>query len=307
MKICPACNQTYSDESLNFCLNDGGALSPVNDDNLSQQTVILGQAPNTNPKTVFTNQPISQQNWGTSPTVIPQPKKKSKAWLWILGIVGILAIFGVIGVVGLVGLVAFSSSDETTENNNSSNPPTKNFDSLKKDDLSKWGKFSNADGSGEFSNGEYTMQSKQTGFIYVLVAKDNDLKTSNATATITVRNVNGIETNLGYGLLVHGDGYSPLSKDYVFLIDSTKQSYRVAKHLNKTESSEVSWTRFPAIRSGTQTNEIQVKDTNGKMSFFINGQFATDVTDSIGYKDGSVGIYAGDGIPIAFSNLQLGK
>lgn len=307
MKICPACNQTYSDESLNFCLNDGGALRQIDDDNLSQQTVILGQASVTNPKTVFTNQPVSQQNWGTSPTVIPQPKKKSKAWLWILGIVGILAIFGVIGIVGLVGLVAISGSDETSNNNNSSNPPAKKFDSLKKDDLSKWGKFSTNEGSGEFSNGEYTMQSKQTGFFYVLVTKDQDFKTSNATATITVRNVTGASTNLGYGILVHGDPLNLLSKDYVFLIDSTKQSYRVAKHIANKETEEIGWTRFPAIRSGTQTNEIQVKDANGKMSFFINGQFATDVPDSIGYKDGSVGIYVGDGIPIAFSNLQLGK
>lgn len=29
MKICPNCRQTYNDDTLNFCLNDGSMLSPV--------------------------------------------------------------------------------------------------------------------------------------------------------------------------------------------------------------------------------------------------------------------------------------
>lgn len=307
MKICPTCNQTYSDESLNFCLNDGGALNPVDDENLSQQTVIMGQAPATNPKTVFTNQPVSQPNWGISQAAAVQPpKKKSKAWLWILGIVGLLVIFGGIGLVGLIGLVAISNSDETPENKGPKNTPNK-LDSVTKDDFSKWGNFSNKDGSGEFSNGEYKLQSKQVRFFYVLITPNKNFKTSNSTTTVTARNSNGVETETGYGLIIHSDPDNALSKDYAFLIDSAKQSYRIVKHLDNKETIEVSWTRFPAIRSGTQTNEIQVKDENGKMSFFINGQFVTSITDSIGYKDGVVGIYAGDGIPIAFSNLQIGK
>ena len=31
MKRCPACNQVYVDDNLNFCLADGAALSPVDD------------------------------------------------------------------------------------------------------------------------------------------------------------------------------------------------------------------------------------------------------------------------------------
>lgn len=308
MKICPTCNQTYTDESLNFCLDDGGVLNQVQADNLSQQTVIMGQAPITNKNTAFTNQPVSQPNWGNSQPVSLQPTHpKSKAWMWILGIVGLISVVVIAGVVGLVALVVNIPDEPTTDNNNSSSTPTKTFGSVTKDDFSKWGKFSNSDGNGEFSNGEYKMQSKQTNFFYVLLTTNKAFKTSNATATVTARNVNGAESGLGYGLLVHGDTAALLSKDYVFLIDSTKQSFRVAKHLDKKESVEVNWTKFPAIRSGTQTNELQVKDENGKMSFFINGQFATSVTDSIGFKDGVVGIYAADGIPVAFSNLQLGK
>jgi hypothetical protein len=54
MKICSICNQTYADDNLNYCLNDGGILTKWNDD----------AAP-----TVMLNQPrITQQNWGNYST-----------------------------------------------------------------------------------------------------------------------------------------------------------------------------------------------------------------------------------------------
>jgi membrane protease subunit (stomatin/prohibitin family) len=98
-----------------------------------------------------------------------------------------------------------------------------------------------------------------------------------------------------------------LDKDYAFLIDSTKQSYRIVQHQNKTEKILVNWTKFSDIRSGTQSNEIEVRDENGRMAMYINGKYATSVTDSVNFKDGVAGVYAGDAIPIAFSNLQLSK
>lgn len=49
MKICPVCKQTYNDDNLNFCLNDGGTLERIGDDA---------------PPTVFMNQArTTQQNW----------------------------------------------------------------------------------------------------------------------------------------------------------------------------------------------------------------------------------------------------
>lgn len=47
MKVCPICNETYTDETLNFCLNDGGILSSVKDD--SPPTVFMDQSRQTNP------------------------------------------------------------------------------------------------------------------------------------------------------------------------------------------------------------------------------------------------------------------
>jgi len=49
MKICPVCNQTYVDDNLNFCLTDGGTLTPFQDD--APPTVMLNRARTT------------QQNW----------------------------------------------------------------------------------------------------------------------------------------------------------------------------------------------------------------------------------------------------
>lgn len=46
MKTCPLCKQTYDDDNLNFCLNDGGILTKVNDD--ATPTVFMNQARTTN-------------------------------------------------------------------------------------------------------------------------------------------------------------------------------------------------------------------------------------------------------------------
>ena len=57
MKICPRCQKTYSDEGLNFCLDDGAVLtqSAIVDQSLPA-TLLLNQTPPTNP-----NQPFGSQ------------------------------------------------------------------------------------------------------------------------------------------------------------------------------------------------------------------------------------------------------
>jgi hypothetical protein len=58
MKKCTVCNQTYADESLNFCLSDGGNLISVRDE--SPPTVFMNQAPPTNRTDWAGNSPFSQ-------------------------------------------------------------------------------------------------------------------------------------------------------------------------------------------------------------------------------------------------------
>jgi hypothetical protein len=210
-------------------------------------------------------------------------------------------------VVGIVGIIAFIAS---LDDKPSPPPPsTPNKTTVLKDDFSKtnWYKAKNNNGNSEYRNGEFVISSNQIGYLYVLVTGDKTFKTWNANTSVTVRNVNGTPTNLGYGLAIHNNPFLALDKDYAFLIDSTKQSYRIVQHQNKTEKILVNWTKFSDIRSGTQSNEIEVRDENGRMAMYINGKYATSVTDSVNFKDGVAGVYAGDAIPIAFSNLQLSK
>jgi len=307
VKICPTCRQTYTDASLNFCLADGSVLSPLSQDHQSSPTLFMGQTPSTSQsQPLQTNPP---QNWGTPAMTSPvRQQKKSKAWIWVLGIfAGFLLLVG-LGIVGVIALVATTDFDKKTDNKPTPLPENK-FSSNLTDDFSKvnWLKADNNNGKSENRNGEFFVNSKQIGYLYVLVTADKAFKTWNATTTLTARNVNGTPTNLGYGLVIHNNPAVALDKDYAFLIDSTKQSYRIVQHQNKKETVLVKWIKFPAIRSGTQTNEIQVRDEEGKMSLFINGQFANTVNDSVNFKDGVVGVYASDAIPIAFSNLQISK
>lgn len=326
MKICPACKKTYTDLTLNFCLDDGAVLNQFNEDDNAQPTVFIGQPPLTTPNTTSVNPTAvnptiphqtfpPSQNRGLSHTVAPRPPvKKSKTWIWVLGIVGFIVVLGGVGFIGLVILIANNLDDPNNSNTytgpNTTPTPAPTpvvLRNVLKDDFSKWRADTNDYGKTEFRGGEYIMSSKQANYYYVLISADSSFKTSDASTKVIVRNVNGTPSNSGYGILVHSEIKSPLARDYGFLIDSAKQSYRIVQHTNSKETVLVNWTRFSGIRSGTQTNEIEVKDQNGQISFFINGQFARSITDTTKFKDGVFGLYVSDAIPIAFSNLQLGK
>jgi hypothetical protein len=313
MKICPTCKQNYTDETLNFCLNDGAVLTQTNVADNSQPTVFMGQSSPTHPNNMFGN-PTVQQNVGISqnagvsqPQFIP-PVRKSRAWLWIVMIIGTVILLGGIGIVGLIALaVASDDGTNTDTTKNTGGFTNSNYKTVLTEDFSTWRKEINDYGKTEYRNNEFIMSSKQAGAFYVLISGKTDYKTTNASTKVTVKNVNGTSTNLGYGLLIHSDPGVALAKDYVFLIDSTTQSYRIASHAATKEFPIIKWTRFASIRSGTQPNDIEVKDEDGKMTLYINGQMATTLQNSTNYKDGIVGIYAGDGIPVSFSNLKLGK
>lgn len=76
-KRCPSCGQTYTDDAINFCLNDGELLSYLADD--APQTILSNDRPTTfaddSEPTVFLNNPrvTNQTNWPESaPTAIWQ-------------------------------------------------------------------------------------------------------------------------------------------------------------------------------------------------------------------------------------------
>lgn len=79
MKICPVCHQTYADDNLNYCLNDGGTLAVYSDD--APPTVMFDRARTTQrnwenyqPPTAWQNQPLpQQQNQSYQPMPPNQP------------------------------------------------------------------------------------------------------------------------------------------------------------------------------------------------------------------------------------------
>jgi hypothetical protein len=78
MKQCPRCKQTYSDPSLNFCLEDGELLSTFSQEpppsryaDDTPPTILLDQSRVTNP-TNWPNQPSAQPPAKWQPAGVPQ-------------------------------------------------------------------------------------------------------------------------------------------------------------------------------------------------------------------------------------------
>jgi hypothetical protein len=308
MKSCPQCKQSYNDETLNFCLNDGAMLVQTFNQNQQAETVMMNKPRVTaNRQPVFNNQP--QQNYNNVP-----PRKKSRTWIWILGIFSVLGLGGIVVFIALVGLVASIPNDNNNRNNNGktikqtpgSTPSDSNKDVLK-DDLSGWYYNDAKVGTALQDNGELVMTSRSGSYYFMLSTPDKDFTTADATTKVTVKNVDNKSSNLGFGLLINCDENTPGKLDYYFLIDSKAKKYRIGKHISTKESSLIDWTGSSSINGGTEYNELEVKDENGSMTFYINGQSVKTIKNIENNKSGIVGLYVGGGIPIAFSNLEIRK
>jgi hypothetical protein len=138
MKRCPTCDRTYTDPSLNFCLEDGTPLAPdapAFDPNATVRypsgkdtaepppTEIYRPEPRvTSPTPRRTPAPPPPappppQQWTPGPTAAPPPPKKSNAIWWILG--GLIAVIVVgAGLVVLFIALALSSTDNKNLNAN---------------------------------------------------------------------------------------------------------------------------------------------------------------------------------------------
>ena len=305
MKICPTCQQTYADDALNFCLNDGA--------------VLVQQKANT-PPPVFGSQPANTggaanptapENWGFKPAVV-QPKPKSKSWIWVLGIFGAVILLCGGGFVGLLAIVANSGDDNRNLSGNysqnfNSNSGGKKLGNILTDDLSGWKLPNDNLGVTDYQNKEFSMTSKSGGYFFILLTNNRAFRTENATARVTVKNPSATFTESGYGLTIHNNISVPLAQDYGFLIDSVSKGYRIVKHQARKETVVANWTDSDAIKSGAQPNMLEVKDNNGKMSFSINGKTVKTIDDGDGIKNGVIGLYASGAVPILFSNLQVEK
>lgn len=334
MKRCPNCHRTYTDEALNFCLEDGTPLlnevpRPLESSETRrygmQPTEVHRPAPPSTPAPMVNREPHFQGQW--SPMVQPQQRKSSAVW-WILGALAVVVIIGIGVVVMLLALasintqsnsnrpvvVATNTNRDTNSNRWSNTNSSRNTNSSASlpssfsDDFSesKWTVTKSDSGELWYDNDEYHMRSKDKTYI-VMYGPTNDYNTENATVQVTVRNVDGVSPAYGYGLVVHGERSKDSQlEDYAFLIFSgPNPQYKILMHKGGAETKLVDWTPSSVIRKGTATNELEVKIVGTQLAFLINGQLVTAVTDTASFKRGRAGLYTSDTHEVAFDDLEI--
>ena len=338
MKICPKCQKTYTDQNLNFCLDDGTVLTQSNADAMPA-TVLLNQPRVTSPSQSspgsFPGQQMQQPQqpgWNTAPQSysMQPPAKSSKTWIWVLLILGALVVVcggGGVGALFYIGSQADKNTNSSNFNTNTNtktspsptfgdkNPPASPTNSststrtdVDKIDISKWlnkdSKYADAD----YIDGELMLASKEKKFYYVLAApNDDDFKSENRDIAVTLRNVDNADSSLGYGLVFHSNP-TPLQQGYAFLINTKTKKYHVVHHVPSDELNVVSWTKSDLIRDGSQENTLEVRDiSKDKIDLYINGTLVTSIKNVYGYSGGVVGFYTGDKTKIAFKNLEIRK
>jgi hypothetical protein len=323
MKVCPRCQKTYTDDNLNFCLEDGSVLSQAGNAPLPE-TVLINQPRITTPNQPMGSQPggqpgAQQASWGSSPQQYSmQPaKKSSKTWVWVLLILGLVAVVCGGGLVGFFAYVASVGNTTTSGRNTYTAPPspattpgTKSTSTNGRTDVQEinmegWVQEFSVFGNTEYTNSEFIMGSKQKGYYYVLVARDTH-KYDKADVSVTVRNIDNANSSMGYGLIFHSNP-QPLTQDYAFLIDTKKKRYRVVHHQPQKETAVVPWTSSPAIKEGTEANVLEAKDDGDNINLYINGEMVKTIKNVHGYKDGVPGVYSGDAVKAAFSKLEVRK
>lgn len=139
----------------------------------------------------------------------------------------------------------------------------------------------------------------------MLVAKP-EYSTESAVTSVTLRNVDNADSQLGYGLIFLSDPV-PLQKGYAFLIDTKNQKYRVVRHAPRQEIDLVKWAGSTAIRSGMQENTLRADHKGDNIDLYINDQKVTTIKNTHGYRGGVAGIYSGDAARIAFKDLEIRK
>ncbi len=329
MKICPRCQKTYSDDNLNFCLEDGSVLTQAA---AEPPPTMINQVMPTQQQQTMPSQPGGQPQWNTAPQQysMQPPAKKSKAWVWVLLILGGLVLLCGGGLGGLIYIgsqveknaanttnaspTPTKGSNTTTANANktaantnttTSTSPASDRTDVESIDISKWVKEFSVYGTTEFTGGELIMGAKQKGYYYVLAAPE-EYTTDDSDTRVTLRNIDDAASSLGYGLVFHSNP-TPLQQGYAFLINTKTKKFRVVHHTPQNEKSDVPWTASPAIKPGKEENTLEVRDLADKIELYINGTMVKTITNTYGYAGGVPGLYSGDGVKIAFKNLEIRK
>jgi hypothetical protein len=344
MKRCPSCNRTYTDLSLNFCLEDGTPLvsdgPPAHDPNATIRypgardtsepppTEIYRPAPAPTPRPTAPPPPAPQQ-WQPGPS--PGPRKRSNAIWWVLGGLAALTIVGVGLVVMIIALANLGSNtnnsnlNANTRNDNRNSNVTVNANATNAnanananattpksltDDFSKekWGVGTGPFGRIWYDDDQYHMVSKEKTFV-VMYAPSDEYNTENATVSVTARSLDGGVPGSGFGLMAHcTKSKTGQLEDYALLIYPSEQpEYEIIKHKAGNQSAVVTKTKSSAIRSGSSPNKLEIRIKGSELSFYANGQFLTRITDSENYRRGRAGFYTSDIHEVAFDDLVINR
>jgi len=244
MKRCPTCHRTYTDLSLNFCLEDGTPLTsdvPGADPNATLRYPSARDTSEPPPTEIYrpatsppprqappppppSPQPHAQQpQWTPTPTAAP--RKKSNAVWWILG--GLAAVL-VIGVGLVVMIIALASLSSNTNGNLNANSRETNRNANVTANVNSNASTANANTTvtpngplvDDFSEKKWNVGVSQFGRMWydngeyhmaskpqtyiVMYAPSDVYSTENATVKVTARSVDGSVPSAGFGLLVHG-------------------------------------------------------------------------------------------------------
>ena len=342
MKSCPTCNRTYTDASLNFCLEDGTPLvsssAPGFDPNATIRytdprdtghppaEVVHQVAPTyqvSNPVASHGSQFGQQQQSHLS---VPGPVKKSKAIWWILGGVAVVALIGIGAVVMIIALAGMGSNSNTNFNranvnrlgnrNANANANVANVNAnaslplTTTDDFSKqkWGSGTYDFGDIWYAGDEYHMRAKADKYL-VMYAPNQEYKTENATVRVTVRSVDGTSTASGFGLIVHGERSATNDlEDYALLIYTGPETkYEIVKHKGGKQTALVPWTASSTIHSGADSNALEVRARGSELTFYINNQYVNRITDKDNFKGGIAGLYTSGTTEVAFDDLDISR
>jgi hypothetical protein len=347
MKQCPACNRTYTDDAQLFCLEDGtqliqasfggsGSSSASFDPNA---TLAYNPTRDTNPPPENFYPPATQAPapvapaWNPTPYVPQATAHKSNTRPWIIGaIVGVIALG--IGIIVLLSIIDRDSSNNTNKNSNrivatnsnngNSTPATANNanrntvstpSTVLKDDFSNqnWPVGDEAYGS-FYQDGEYHMKGRPKLYIFMFPLNNTtdallNYATKDATVKVTARSVDGKSPEYGYGLIIHGklNGKNNL-EGYGFLIyTGPKPMYEIVQFVDGAPTNIVNWTPSTLIRTGTNSNQIEVRTKGSQLSMYVNGQFLKSITDTANYTDGYVGLYTSETNEVAFDDMEINR
>jgi hypothetical protein len=337
MKRCPTCSRTYTDDALSFCLDDGAPLLSVGAPSNFDPNATLAYPPprdTTPPKEAYPSNvpphsqppPPQAQGWQPGPGQAPyqQPARKKSALPWIIGGVVLLLVVG-IGFVVLIAILAAigansnsnsktSNTSRTTSTTNSRTTTTTTTGPsgstlVVRDDFSseKWPTGVLAYDS-KYEDGEYHIHSTKGNYVVMLAPDQDEYTTKDRTIRVTTRSVDGTASNYGYGLVVHGKLKSGEPVGYGFLVyTGNDPSYSIVHLTGDQDKTLVKWTSSSVVRSGTNTNQIEVRIKGDQLSYYVNGQYVTSITDSAGYGDGRVGFFSSNENPVAFDDLEIYK